>query len=205
MLGRSARGNNGIAQASKGNAMPEFVIERDITGVGQLGAENLKGAPRTSCSVLRNLGPEIQWVHSYVTDDKIYRAYRATDVEMIGQHAEQNGFPAHCISEVRATIDPTKADSEYRRERSDQDQVAVAAAVIVLRGHSAPAEPSSGGTHSITARFQIKCGPAPHMNSAPRLRSLLYGVWGRTVCSWLDCACLRMTRYPITLTRSQKV
>lgn len=90
--------------------MPQFVIERDMPGVGQLGAADLKGASQTSCSVLRNLGHEIQWVHSYVTDDKIYCVYRAPDADMIRLHAEQAGFPANRISEVRATIDPTTAE-----------------------------------------------------------------------------------------------
>lgn len=90
--------------------MPQFVIEREMPGVGQLGAEELKSASRSSCSVLRDLGPEIQWVHSYVTDNKIYCVYRAPDADMIRRHAEQGGFPANQISEVRATIDPTTAE-----------------------------------------------------------------------------------------------
>lgn len=75
--------------------MPQFVIEREMPGVGQLGPADLAGASRTSCSVLRNLGPEIQWVHSYVTDDKIYCIYRAPNQEMIQKHAEEGGFPAN--------------------------------------------------------------------------------------------------------------
>jgi Protein of unknown function (DUF4242) len=90
--------------------MPQFVIEREMPGAGQLGAEELKGASQTSCSVLRNLGPDIQWVHSYVTDDKIYCIYRASSEPIIRQHAEQGGFPANSISEVRALIDPTTAE-----------------------------------------------------------------------------------------------
>lgn len=90
--------------------MPQFVIERDMPGVGGLGAAELKGASQQSCSVLRDLGPEIQWVHSYVTDDKIYCIYRAPTEDLIRQHAETAGFPANRISEVRATIDPTTAD-----------------------------------------------------------------------------------------------
>jgi len=90
--------------------MPQFVIERDMPGVGGLGAAELKGASQQSCSVLRDLGPEIQWVHSYVTDDKIYCVYRAPSEDLIRQHAETSGFPANRISEVRATIDPTTAD-----------------------------------------------------------------------------------------------
>ena len=90
--------------------MPQFVIEREMQGVGSLGRDELKGASQTSCSVLRDLGPEIQWVHSYVTDDKIYCIYRAPSEELIRQHAETAGFPANRISQVRTTIDPTTAD-----------------------------------------------------------------------------------------------
>ena len=90
--------------------MPQFVIERDMPGVGQLGPDDLKGASRGSCSVLRGLGPEIQWVHSYVTDDKIYCIYRAPSADLIRRHAESAGFPANSIAEVRATIDPTTAE-----------------------------------------------------------------------------------------------
>ncbi len=90
--------------------MPQFVIERDMPGVGSLTAADLKAASQTSCSVLRDLGPEIQWVQSYVTDDKIYCIYRASSADLIQQHASTAGFPASSISEVRATIDPTTAE-----------------------------------------------------------------------------------------------
>jgi hypothetical protein len=90
--------------------MPQFVIERDMPGVGSLHASDLKGASQKSCSVLHDLGPDIQWVHSYVTDDKIYCVYRAPSEGLIRQHAETAGFPANKISAVRATIDPTTAD-----------------------------------------------------------------------------------------------
>ena len=90
--------------------MPQFVIEREMPGVGQLGPADLKGASQTSCSVLRELGPQIQWVHSYVTDDKIYCIYRAPHEEIIRKHAESAGFPANRISKVRTTIDPTTAE-----------------------------------------------------------------------------------------------
>ena len=90
--------------------MPEYVIERDMPGVGSLGQRELKGASQTSCSVLRELGPDIQWVQSYVTDDKIYCIYRAPNEEMIREHAERGGFPANKISRVRTTIDPTTAE-----------------------------------------------------------------------------------------------
>lgn len=81
-----------------------------MPGVGGLSSEELKGASQKSCSVLRDLGPEVQWVHSYVTDDKIYCLYRAPSEDLIRQHAEAAGFPANKISEVRATIDPTTAE-----------------------------------------------------------------------------------------------
>lgn len=90
--------------------MPQFVIERDMPGAGQLGPAELKGASQQSCKVLRDLGPDIQWVQSYVTDDKIYCIYRAPDEALIRKHAETAGFPANRISAVRATIDPTTAD-----------------------------------------------------------------------------------------------
>lgn len=90
--------------------MPQFVIEREMPGAGQLSAEELKGASQGSCTVLRQLGPEIQWVQSYVTDDKIYCVYRAPSEDLIRQHAETAGFPANSISQVRATIDPTTGE-----------------------------------------------------------------------------------------------
>jgi len=90
--------------------MPQFVIERDMPGVGGLGANELKGASEKSCSVLRDLGPEIQWVHSYVTDDKIYCIYRAANEDIIREHAQRGGFPANSISQVRTMIDPTTAE-----------------------------------------------------------------------------------------------
>ena len=90
--------------------MPQFVIEREMPGVGNLGAEDLKMASQTSCSVLRDLGPQIQWVQSYVTDNKLYCVYRAPDEEMIREHAQRGGFPCNKISRVRNTIDPTTAE-----------------------------------------------------------------------------------------------
>jgi len=90
--------------------MPQFVIEREMPDVGTLGPADLQGASQTSCSVLRDLGPEIQWVHSYVTDDKIYCVYRAPSADLIRQHAEAAGFPANSIAQVRSVIDPTTAE-----------------------------------------------------------------------------------------------
>jgi hypothetical protein len=90
--------------------MPKYVIERDMPGVGGLSAEALQGASQTSCNVLKNLGPQIQWVQSYVTDDKLYCVYIAPNEEMIREHATQGGFPANRISEVKTIIDPTTAE-----------------------------------------------------------------------------------------------
>jgi hypothetical protein len=93
-----------------GKLVPQYVIEREMPGVGQLGVEDLKQASQTSCSVLRDLGPSIQWVQSYVTDDKIYCVYRAPNEDMIREHAERGGFPANKISQVHSMIDPTTAE-----------------------------------------------------------------------------------------------
>ncbi len=90
--------------------MPEYVIEREMPGVGQLDTSDLKAASQTSCDVLRDLGPQIQWVHSYVTDNKIYCIYRAPNEEMIREHAQRGGFPANKISKVRSMINPTTAE-----------------------------------------------------------------------------------------------
>ena len=90
--------------------MPKYVIEREMPGVGKLTLDQLQGASQTSCSVLNKLGPQIQWVESYVTDDKIYCVYIAPNKELIEEHAKQGGFPANKISEVRAMIDPTTAE-----------------------------------------------------------------------------------------------
>ena len=90
--------------------MPQFVIEREMPGVGKLGPEDLRGASQTSCEVLRDMGPDIQWVHSYVTDNKIYCIYRAPNEAMIREHAVTAGFPANKVSEIRNIIDPTTAE-----------------------------------------------------------------------------------------------
>lgn len=90
--------------------MPKYVIEREITGVGDSPAEALQAVSQKSCSVLRELGPQIQWVQSYVTGDKIYCVYIAPNEEIIREHAARGGFPANRISEVKAIIDPTTAE-----------------------------------------------------------------------------------------------
>ncbi|MEO8455735.1 MAG: DUF4242 domain-containing protein [Sphingomicrobium sp.] len=90
--------------------MPQYVIEREMPGVGQLEPGDLKAASQTSCSVLRDLGPQVQWVHSYVTDNKLYCIYRAPNEDVIREHARLGGFPCNKISQVRSTIDPTTAE-----------------------------------------------------------------------------------------------
>jgi len=90
--------------------MPKFVIERDIPGAGSLSAQDLQGISQTSCGVLNKMGPQIQWLHSYVTDDKIYCVYIAPDEQTVRAHAEQGGFPANRVSRVASVIDPTTAE-----------------------------------------------------------------------------------------------
>lgn len=90
--------------------MPKYVIERDIPGAGNLSSEELQSISQTSCGVLQKLGPEIQWVESYVTDDKVYCVYIAPNEALIREHAKQGGFPANRISEIRTIIDPTTAE-----------------------------------------------------------------------------------------------
>ena len=91
--------------------MPKFVIEREIPGAGSMSAPQLQAVAEKSCSVLRNLGPQIQWLHSYVTDNKIYCVYIAPNEELVREHASQGGFPANRVSQVRTIIDPTTAES----------------------------------------------------------------------------------------------
>jgi Nickel responsive protein SCO4226-like len=91
--------------------MPKFVIERAIPGAGNLTTEQLQGISQKSCGVLRELGPQIQWVQSYVTADKIYCVYIAPDAESVREHARLGGFPADQVAEVRTIIDPTTAEA----------------------------------------------------------------------------------------------
>ncbi|HTC49385.1 MAG TPA: DUF4242 domain-containing protein [Candidatus Aquilonibacter sp.] len=91
--------------------MPKYVIEREIPGAGNLTQEQILGISQKSCSVLKNLGPQIQWVESYVTQDKIYCVYIAPNEEMVREHAKQGGFPANHVSEVKRMIDPTSAEA----------------------------------------------------------------------------------------------
>ena len=91
--------------------MPKYVIEREIPEAGKLSADQLKAISQKSCGVLEKLGPHIQWIESYVTDDKIYCVYIAPNEEMVREHAKQGGFPADRVSEVKEVIDPTTAES----------------------------------------------------------------------------------------------
>ena len=90
--------------------MPKYLIEREIPGAGKLTPAQLQGISQKSCSVLNTLGPQIQWIQSYVTGDKIYCVYRAPNEEMVREHARQGGFPANRISEITTIIDPSTAE-----------------------------------------------------------------------------------------------
>ena len=90
--------------------MPKFVIEREIPGAGKLSAADLHAISQKSCGVLQNMGPKIQWVQSFVTDDKIYCVYIAPDEATVREHARQGGFPANSVTRVAAVIDPTTSE-----------------------------------------------------------------------------------------------
>jgi hypothetical protein len=91
--------------------VPKYLIERELPGAGSLSGEQLQAISQKSCSVLRDLGPRIQWLHSYVTGDKVYCVYIAPDEKTIREHATQGGFPANRVSEIKTTIDPTTAEA----------------------------------------------------------------------------------------------
>lgn len=91
--------------------MPKYVIEREVPGAGKLSSDQLKAISETSCGVLRKLGPEIQWVHSYVTGDKIYCVYIAPNEDLVREHARQGGFPANSVAQVTSIIDPTTSEA----------------------------------------------------------------------------------------------
>lgn len=90
--------------------MPKYVIEREISGAGDLTSEQLQGISQTSCGVLSELGPQIQWIQSFVTGDKVYCIYIAPNEELVREHATRGGFPANSIAEVKSVIDPTTAE-----------------------------------------------------------------------------------------------
>lgn len=98
------------AVSRKKATMPKYVIEREIPGAGDLSPEQLQGISQKSCDVLRELGPQIQWVQSYVTDNKVYCVYISPNEQLVRDHAKKGGFPANKVSEVREVIDPTTAE-----------------------------------------------------------------------------------------------
>jgi hypothetical protein len=91
--------------------MPKYVIERAIPGIGAAKAAELQAISQKSCGVLQELGPEVQWVHSYVTGDKVYCVYNAANEELVREHTRRGGFPANSVSRVLAVIDPTTAEA----------------------------------------------------------------------------------------------
>src|SRR5437016_2093833 len=102
--------------------MPKYVIEREIPGAGSMSPQEWQSVSQKSCSVLQNLGPQIQWLQSYVTDDKIYCIYIAPNEEMVREHAQQGGFPANRISEIKTVIDPTTAGNKRFQQSAVSDQ-----------------------------------------------------------------------------------
>lgn len=92
--------------------MPKYIIEREIPGAGSLSPEQLQAISQTSCGVLSEMGPSIQWIHSYVTDNKIYCIYLAPNEEAIREHASKGGFPANAISRIKTVIEPVTAEME---------------------------------------------------------------------------------------------
>lgn len=95
---------------SRAAGQPQFLMERNLTGAGKLSSADLQAISQKSCAVLNSLGPQIQWVHSYVTDDQTHCVYRAPNAEMVREHARQGGFPTDRVSEIRTMIDPTTAE-----------------------------------------------------------------------------------------------
>jgi len=93
--------------------MPKYVIERELPGAGKLSQDDLRAISQKSCGVLNSMGPSIQWLESFVTDDKIYCVYIAPNEEMVRQHAQEGGFPANRVSEVRSIIGPTTAEAPH--------------------------------------------------------------------------------------------
>lgn len=89
--------------------MPKYLIEREIPGAGQMSASDLQAISQRSCEVIKNLGPDLHWVESFVTEDKVYCIYIASNAELIKKHAEQGGFPANRISEIKGIIGPATA------------------------------------------------------------------------------------------------
>ena len=105
-----AQENENQTTIKNNDTMKTYVIERNIPGAGELTAEQLKGISETSCSVLKEMGPKIEWQHSYVTGDKVYCVYKAENKELIEEHAKKGGFPANSVSEVKTVISPATAE-----------------------------------------------------------------------------------------------
>jgi hypothetical protein len=103
-----------MLRESRRSAMPKYLIEREIPGAGRMSPQQLQAVAEKSCSVLRKLGPQIQWVHSYVTQDKIYCVYIAPNEQMVREHASQGGFPADRVSQIDTVIDPTTSENGQR-------------------------------------------------------------------------------------------
>jgi hypothetical protein len=99
-----------LSDYERSNVMPKFLIEREIPGAGDLTEAQLQGISQKSCGVLRSMGPQIQWVQSYVTGDKVYCVYIAPDEAAVREHAERGGFPANRVSQIKSMIDPTTAE-----------------------------------------------------------------------------------------------
>jgi hypothetical protein len=108
--GAAPRCGWGIISSPSGGHMPKFVIEREIPGAGKLSAADLHAISQKSCGVLQNMGPKIQWLQSYVTDNKIYCVYIAPDEATVREHAKQGGFPANSVARVATVIDPTTSE-----------------------------------------------------------------------------------------------
>jgi hypothetical protein len=109
IISRNYSGKTHKAYANK-NIMPKYLIVREIPGAGELPAQELQAISQKSCEVLNQMGPQIQWVQSYVTDDKINCVYIAPNEEMVREHARKGGFPANSVSEIKTVIDPTTAE-----------------------------------------------------------------------------------------------
>jgi uncharacterized protein DUF4242 len=99
-----------VVPRNKENDMPTYLIERNIDGLGDVPPDEMRAIAEKSCSVLRDLGTDIQWVHSYVTADKMYCVYRSTDDELVREHARSGGFPADRVEQVTSVVDPTTAE-----------------------------------------------------------------------------------------------
>jgi hypothetical protein len=125
LLSYTGSGNHRIHEerSSRGGevSVPKYVIEREIPGAGSLTAEEFRVITRRSCCVLEELGPEIQWVESFVTDDRIYCVYIAPDSDLIREHARRSGFPANRVSEVKAVIGPKAAGPSPARPHEDEE------------------------------------------------------------------------------------